>query len=132
MSTLKVEEAGSNATTSAGTPAARTANDRDAVYLLCVICVAATVLELLSWALFWFSTVASKRIWFYTNMTRREYIANSWKGKNIGQGKLPSLGGITLSFDYYRAFWVATRMPRYLSLVDVKSWIDENKEIWNQ
>lgn len=100
MTTLTLTKPGSNAT-SFGTPAltgTTSEKDRDAVFLLSVICFVGTVIELLSWVIFWFSTVPSKREWFYSNQTRREYIAKAWEGKSVPKGeKLPVISGVVVS-----------------------------------
>ena len=108
-----------------------TVRERDAVSLLFTICVAATALEILSWIVFFLSMVADKRKWFTCNISRREYIRQKWNGGFLSEDKVAYVSGIKISLEYYRAYWVATRMPRYLSDVDVKGWIEKNKERWN-
>ena len=106
--------------------------ERDSIALLGAICAVGTVLELFSWSCFYCTMVPSKKKWFVSNTSRREHILARWNGELIGEGReMPSISGMIVTPDYFRAFWVATRMPRYLSLVDVKGWIDANRERWN-
>ena len=97
-----VEAVGNTTATIAAAAAAAAATERDAVTLLCAICVVGTIVEILAWVWFFFSMVESRRKWFFNGLTRREYILGVWNKKFLG-GKVPSLGGWTISLDYYRA-----------------------------